>query len=102
MRGPARAPIGWGGSRVTGVAARSRSPRDRISLRLGSGDGVGMAGTPSPPHGADGRVGAQFTHPTGLALSPPQLMARGLRLREVPEASEDPRSAESSCPFRPV
>ncbi|XP_006099094.1 acyl-CoA dehydrogenase family member 10 isoform X1 [Myotis lucifugus] len=35
MRGPARAPIGWGGSRVTGVAARSRSPRDRISLSFG-------------------------------------------------------------------
>lgn len=59
MRGPARAPIGRGGSRVTGVAAWSLSPRDRISLRLGSGDGVGIAGTPSPPHWADLWVCAQ-------------------------------------------
>lgn len=89
---------------MTGVAAGSRSPRDRISLRLGSGgDGVGMAGTPCPPHGADGRVGAQaHVHlPDRPGLQPPSADGAGAPAPRGPEASEDPRSAESSCPFLP-
>lgn len=65
---------------MTSVAACSRRPRDRISLRLGRGHGVGMAGTPSPHVGPVGGSAPRprLTSPTGLASSPPQLMAGGL------------------------
>lgn len=88
--GAARAPIGWGGSHVTGM---DPDPPDGISERMGRRN-VGSPYHPIRPIGGFA-LRPEFTFPRGLAVGPPQLTARGPRI--VPGTRDMRRAFASFC-----